>query len=76
MESVKVRIQTKPGWSKTLREGFPRIKGEEGWNGCVITFCFTVYLKLRRIYCIPHGSLEAKFYDFIVKVLAYNEVFD
>ncbi|KAH3876622.1 hypothetical protein DPMN_000469 [Dreissena polymorpha] len=33
MESVKVRIQTKPGWSTTLREGFPRIKGEEGWNG-------------------------------------------
>ncbi|WAR26783.1 MPCP-like protein [Mya arenaria] len=33
MESVKVRMQTKPGFSKTLREGFPKIKGEEGWNG-------------------------------------------
>ncbi|XP_053378193.1 phosphate carrier protein, mitochondrial-like isoform X2 [Mercenaria mercenaria] len=33
MESVKVRIQTKPGWSKTLREGAPRIMREEGMNG-------------------------------------------
>jgi solute carrier family 25 phosphate transporter 3 len=33
MESVKVRIQTKPGWSNTLREGFPRIWKEEGANG-------------------------------------------
>merc|ERR1712226_1712055 len=33
LESVKVRIQTKPGWSTTLREGFPRILNEEGING-------------------------------------------
>jgi len=33
MESVKVRMQTKPGWSSTLREGFPRILNSEGWNG-------------------------------------------
>ncbi|XP_013385885.1 phosphate carrier protein, mitochondrial [Lingula anatina] len=33
MESVKVRIQTQPGWSTTLREGFPRIMKEEGLNG-------------------------------------------
>ncbi|KAL3852364.1 hypothetical protein ACJMK2_016018 [Sinanodonta woodiana] len=33
MESVKVRIQTQPGWSTTLREGFPRILREEGLNG-------------------------------------------
>jgi solute carrier family 25 phosphate transporter 3 len=33
MEAVKVRIQTQPGWSGTLREGFPRILKEEGVNG-------------------------------------------
>jgi len=33
MESVKVRIQTTPGWSQTLREGAPRIWAEEGING-------------------------------------------
>ncbi|XP_076468641.1 solute carrier family 25 member 3-like [Babylonia areolata] len=33
MEAVKVRIQTQPGWSKTLREGFPRIMQEEGVSG-------------------------------------------
>ena len=33
MESVKVRIQTKPGWSSTLREGAPIIMKEEGFNG-------------------------------------------
>ena len=33
MESVKVRIQTKPGWSNTLREGAPIILREEGMNG-------------------------------------------
>ncbi|CAG5120729.1 unnamed protein product [Candidula unifasciata] len=33
MEAVKVRIQTQPGWSSTLREGFPRIMKEEGISG-------------------------------------------
>jgi len=33
MEAVKVRIQTQPGWSTTLREGFPRILREEGIGG-------------------------------------------
>ncbi|XP_071082683.1 solute carrier family 25 member 3-like [Haliotis cracherodii] len=33
MEAVKVRIQTQPGWSNTLREGFPRILREEGVGG-------------------------------------------
>jgi len=33
MEAVKVRIQTQPGWSTTLREGFPRIMKEEGIGG-------------------------------------------
>jgi len=33
MESVKVRIQTTPGWETTLRAGAPRIMREEGING-------------------------------------------
>lgn len=33
MESVKVRVQTTPGWSTTLREGAPRIMREEGIHG-------------------------------------------
>ncbi|XP_041349802.1 phosphate carrier protein, mitochondrial-like [Gigantopelta aegis] len=33
MEAVKVRIQTQPGWSTTLREGLPRIMNEEGFMG-------------------------------------------
>ncbi|RUS82135.1 hypothetical protein EGW08_010109, partial [Elysia chlorotica] len=33
MEAIKVRIQTQPGWSTTLREGFPRIMKEEGVSG-------------------------------------------
>merc|ERR1712142_1053556 len=33
MEAIKVRIQTMPGWSSTLREGFPRILREEGVSG-------------------------------------------
>ncbi|XP_025106850.1 phosphate carrier protein, mitochondrial-like isoform X2 [Pomacea canaliculata] len=33
MEAVKVRIQTQPGWSTTLREGVPRILKEEGVSG-------------------------------------------
>eukprot|EP00118_Oscarella_pearsei_P028818 m.3015 g.3015 ORF g.3015 m.3015 type:complete len:349 (+) comp9007_c0_seq1:74-1120(+) len=33
MEAVKVRIQTQPGWSKTLREGAPRIWRDEGLIG-------------------------------------------
>uniref|UniRef100_A0A0B7B960 Phosphate carrier protein, mitochondrial n=1 Tax=Arion vulgaris TaxID=1028688 RepID=A0A0B7B960_9EUPU len=33
MEAVKVRIQTQPGWSTTLREGYPRILKDEGIGG-------------------------------------------
>lgn len=36
MEACKVRIQTQPGWSTTLREGFPRILNEEGIGGFVL----------------------------------------
>jgi solute carrier family 25 phosphate transporter 3 len=33
MESVKVRVQTMPGFATTLREGFPKIAKDEGFNG-------------------------------------------
>ena len=33
LEAVKVRIQTKPGFANTLREGFPKIMREEGLSG-------------------------------------------
>jgi len=32
-EAVKVRIQTKPGFANTFREGFPKIMKEEGLSG-------------------------------------------
>ena len=35
MEAVKVRIQTSPGWAGTLREGVPKLMGEEGMMGYV-----------------------------------------
>lgn len=33
MEAIKVRIQTKPGWATTLREGLPKFIAEEGVGG-------------------------------------------
>lgn len=33
LEAVKVRIQTKPGFASTLREGFPKIMQAEGMSG-------------------------------------------
>ncbi|XP_072027635.1 solute carrier family 25 member 3-like [Amphiura filiformis] len=33
MEACKVRIQTQPGWANTLREGFPKLKAQEGLRG-------------------------------------------
>jgi len=35
MEAVKVRIQTQPGFARTLREGAPKILHGEGWWGYV-----------------------------------------
>lgn len=32
-EAVKVRIQTQPGWADTLRQGMPKLHGEEGLWG-------------------------------------------
>jgi solute carrier family 25 phosphate transporter 3 len=33
MEAVKVRIQTQPGFARTLREGAPKILRDEGLWG-------------------------------------------
>ena len=33
MEAVKVRIQTQPGFARTLREGLPKLYGQEGLWG-------------------------------------------
>merc|ERR1712119_276531 len=33
MESVKVRMQTQPGFASTLREAFPKLKAAEGLSG-------------------------------------------
>lgn len=55
MEAIKVRIQTQPGWSTTLREGFPRILQEEGISGSVLHMgcCFA----LNVIYRTPQNQL-------------------
>ena len=33
MEAAKVRIQTQPGFARTLREAWPKIMAEEGMAG-------------------------------------------
>ncbi len=33
MEACKVRMQTQPGWAKTLREAAPKLMREEGFWG-------------------------------------------
>ena len=35
-EACKVRIQTQPGWARTLREGMPKLHAEEGMSGFVV----------------------------------------
>ena len=36
-EACKVRIQTQPGWARTLREGMPKLHSEEGIAGFVVS---------------------------------------
>jgi len=63
MESVKVRIQTTPGWSTTLREGAPRILKEEGING--------FYKGLAPLWCrqIPYTMMKFACFEKTVEVL-------
>ena len=46
MEAVKVRIQTQPGWANTLREGVPKLYGQEGLSGyeIMIIICGCDYI--------------------------------
>jgi solute carrier family 25 phosphate transporter 3 len=63
MESVKVRIQTTPGWSTTLREGAPRILREEGING--------FYKGLAPLWCrqIPYTMMKFACFEKTVEAL-------
>jgi len=55
MEAIKVRIQTMPGWSSTLREGFPRILKEEGitgfYKGLVPLWCRQIPYTMMKFAC-------------------------
>jgi len=55
MEAIKVRIQTQPGWSTTLREGFPRIMKEEGiggfYKGLVPLWCRQIPYTMMKFAC-------------------------
>lgn len=68
MESVKVRIQTKPGFASTLREGFPKIMQEEGLNGfykgLVPLWCRQIPYTMMKFACFER-TVEA-LYKFVV----------
>merc|ERR1719228_1323398 len=63
MEAIKVRIQTQPGWSTTLREGFPRILKEEGITG--------FYKGLVPLWCrqIPYTMMKFACFERPVKII-------
>jgi len=62
-EAVKVRVQTQPGWSTTLREGFPRILNEEGVTG--------LYKGLVPLWCrqIPYTMMKFACFEKTVELL-------
>ncbi|ESO84349.1 hypothetical protein LOTGIDRAFT_222194 [Lottia gigantea] len=68
MEAIKVRIQTQPGWSNTLREGFPRILQEEGmtgfYKGLVPLWCRQIPYTMMKFACFER-TVEA-IYKFVV----------
>jgi len=68
MEAVKVRIQTMPGWSTTLREGFPRIMKEEGisgfYKGLVPLWCRQIPYTMMKFACFER-TVEA-LYKYVV----------
>jgi len=68
MEAIKVRIQTTPGWSTTLREGFPRILKEEGvsgfYKGLVPLWCRQIPYTMMKFACFER-TVEA-IYKFVV----------
>merc|ERR1712142_512287 len=68
MEAIKVRIQTMPGWSSTLREGFPRILREEGVTGF---YKGLVPLWARQI---PYTMMKFACFERTVEILYANVV--
>ena len=53
-EACKVRIQTQPGWARTLREGMPKLHAEEGIAGFVVKSSlaeFVVSPEIIRVTC-------------------------
>jgi len=68
MEAIKVRIQTMPGWSTTLREGFPRIMKEEGIGG--------FYKGLVPLWCrqIPYTMMKFACFEKTVEAIYKNVV--
>lgn len=68
MEAVKVRIQTQPGWSTTLRTGVPRIMQEEGltgfYKGLVPLWCRQIPYTMMKFACFER-TVEA-LYKFVV----------
>jgi solute carrier family 25 phosphate transporter 3 len=55
MEAVKVRIQTQPGWATTLRQGLPKLYGEEGfwgfYKGIVPLWCRQIPYTMMKFAC-------------------------
>jgi solute carrier family 25 phosphate transporter 3 len=68
MEAVKVRIQTKPGFARTLREGAPKIFREEGlwgfYKGIVPLWCRQIPYTMMKFACFER-TVEA-LYKFVV----------
>lgn len=68
LESVKVKIQTTPGFANTLREAWPKIMGEEGLNGFYKSL---VPLWLRQI---PYTMMKFACFEKTVELLYKNVV--
>merc|ERR1712114_78063 len=68
MEAIKVRIQTQPGWSTTLREGFPRILKEEGvagfYKGLVPLWMRQIPYTMMKFACFERTVVAL--YDYVV----------
>lgn len=68
MEAVKVRIQTQPGWASNLREGVPKLLGEEGFGG--------FYKGIVPLWCrqIPYTMMKFACFERTVEALYKNVV--
>ncbi|KAK5638368.1 hypothetical protein RI129_012663 [Pyrocoelia pectoralis] len=68
LESMKVKIQTTPGFANTMREAFPKIMNEEGLNGFYKSL---VPLWLRQI---PYTMMKFACFERTVELLYKNVV--